>query len=52
MPRREQRWREGGGERAEGGAWEAAQQTAWPSECESTHGLEGRRVHRIVLEKR
>lgn len=51
-PRRQQRWRATGGERAEGACWQAASHPQpWASETERTHGLEGRLVHRVVLQK-
>ena len=52
-PRRQQRWRAGGGERAEGAAWEAARHLPlWASETERTHHIEGRPMWRVLLRKR
>ena len=49
-PRRQQRWRESGGARADGACWQVARRGLWASETERTHGLEERPVHRCVLE--
>ena len=51
VPRRQARWRELGGERAEGAAWDAAGPMLWASETERMHLLEARPLHRIVLRK-
>jgi tRNA G46 methylase TrmB len=51
VPRRQQRWREAGGERADGEYWRAGVAMPWASETERTHALEGRPVHRVVLRK-
>ena len=51
VPRRQARWREAGGGRAEGGAWAAARPMLWASETERSHIVERRPVHRVVLRK-
>ena len=51
LPRRQERWREAGGECADGGGWAAAVAMPWASETERAHMAGGRTVHRIVLRK-
>ena len=50
-PRRQLRWRDAGGERAEGLEWRSARQMAWASETERTYEVEQRPVHRVILRK-
>lgn len=51
VPRRQQRWRAAGGERADAPCWRAGRPMPWASETERNHRLEGRPVHRVVLRK-